>query len=63
MDFRRATSEIQNLKVRMDADEKNEDTQLESIKEIKKSLGLFLTSIANDFNGFCLCLPKLVTSR
>ena len=42
MDFRRATSEIQNLKVRMDTDEKNEDTQLESIKEIKKSLGLFL---------------------
>ena len=43
MDFRRATSEIQNLKVRMDTDEKNEDNQLDSIKEIKKSLGLFLT--------------------
>ena len=45
MDFRRATSEIQNLKVRMDTDEKNEDTQLESIKEIKKSLGLFSTLV------------------
>ena len=45
MDFRRATSEIQNLKLRMDSDEKNEDTQLESIKEIKKSLGLFLTLV------------------
>ena len=50
MDFRRATSEIQNLKVRMDTDEKNEDTQLESIKEIKKSLGLFLTLVLDDSN-------------